>query len=55
VIGGYSLGSAAERLFANIEKFEQEVLLAALLVAIVATVVLRIRRSRQHKPAGEPH
>ena len=47
---GYVLGEAAQRLLGRVIHIEREFIVGALVVALVATIVLRIRRRRIHSP-----
>jgi membrane protein DedA with SNARE-associated domain len=54
VLGGYFLGTAAERLLSDIEKFEHELLAVGVVLAIIATIALRIGRARAHRGYSAP-
>jgi membrane protein DedA with SNARE-associated domain len=47
---GYVLGEAAQRLLGQVMHVERQFILGALVVALVVTVALRIRRRRMHSP-----
>ena len=47
---GYVLGEAAQRLLGRVMNVEREFLIGALLVAVIATIALRLRRRRIRTP-----
>ena len=51
---GYVLGEAAQRLLGKVMHIEREGLIVAVVVAIIATVVLHIRRHRIRSPKRLP-
>jgi len=51
---GYVLGEAAQRLLGKVMHVEREFLLAALVVALAASIFMRVRRSRLRSPKRSP-
>jgi membrane protein DedA with SNARE-associated domain len=51
---GYVLGEAAQRLLGRVVHVEREFAIVALAVAVIASIVLRLRRRRIHSPR-RPH
>jgi membrane protein DedA with SNARE-associated domain len=49
---GYLLGEAAQRLLGRVMRLERDVFLALLAVAVIATVILRLRRRHIRSPKG---
>jgi membrane protein DedA with SNARE-associated domain len=47
---GYALGEAAQRVLGNVMRIEREGFVVALLIALVVTVALRLRRRRIRSP-----
>ena len=47
---GYALGEAAQRLLGRVIHVERELVIGALLVALIATIALRLRRRRIRSP-----
>jgi membrane protein DedA with SNARE-associated domain len=47
---GYVLGEAAQRLLGRVMHVEREFVIGALLLAVVATIALRLRRRRIRSP-----
>ena len=47
---GYALGEAAQRLLGRVMHVEREFFIGALIVALVITIVLRLRRRRIRAP-----